>query len=291
MEHPLTVGTDGSDAAFRSLDWAVDEAARHTLPLRIVHASRWERYEGTSSAPGPERPVEQVLAENVVASAAAHARHRHADVSVSAEVLADDAITVLLNEGLHASALVLGSRGRGEITGLLLGSVSLTVAARARCPVIVVRGDPAGLAGTHGRILLGVADPAGEMAAVRFAFREAEARGCTLEAVCAWRRPAHATADAPPLPADAHGYHEQQASSLLDDALAEASRAHPAVRVERAVVEGPAHKILVHRAAAADLLVVGAQRRQGHFGLQPGRVAHTALSHAACPVAVVPQPA
>ncbi|MDT0454869.1 universal stress protein [Streptomyces sp. DSM 41527] len=289
MEHPLTVGTDGSDAAFRSLDWAVDEAARHTLPLRIVHASRWERYEGTSSAPAPERPVEQVLAENIVASAADRARRRHADVRVFAEVLADDAVTVLLNEGLHASALVLGSRGRGEITGLLLGSVSLTVAARARCPVIVVRGDPAGLAGAHERILLGVADPAGEMAAVRFAFREAEARGCTLEAVCAWRRPAPGAADESP--GEAHRSDEEQATALLDDALAEAAGAHPAVRVERAVVEGPAHKVLVHRAAAADLLVVGAQRRQGHFGLQPGRVAHTALSHAACPVAVVPHAA
>ncbi|MEU6329896.1 universal stress protein [Streptomyces sp. NPDC047049] len=291
MEHPLTVGTDGSDAAFRSLDWAVDEAARHTLPLRIVHASRWERYEGTSSAPVPERPVEQVLAENIVASAADHARRRRADVSVSAEVLADDAVTVLLNEGLHASALVLGSRGRGEITGLLLGSVSLTVAARARCPVIVVRGDPAGLAGTHGRILLGLTEPAGDMAAVRFAFREAEARNCTLKAVCAWRRPAPGTADAPQPPGPARRSGEQQATALLDDALAEAAGAHPAVRVERAVVEGPAHKVLVHRAAAADLLVVGAQRRQGHFGLQPGRVAHTALCHAACPVAVVPRTA
>ncbi|MGW7490639.1 universal stress protein [Streptomyces sp. NPDC054786] len=289
MEHPLTVGTDGSDAAFRSLDWAVDEAARHGLPLRIVHASRWERYEGTSQAQGPDRPSEQVLAENIVESAAAHARRRHADVKVSAEVLADDAVTVLLNEALHASALVLGSRGRGEITGLLLGSVSLTVAARARCPVIVVRGDAAGLAGTHARILLGVADPAGEMAAVRFAFREAEVRRCTLEAVCAWRHPAHETPDAPPPPAEAHRYHEQQASALLDDALAQAADAHPAVRVHRAMVEGPAHKVLVQRAAAADLLVVGAQRRQGHFGLQPGRVAHTALCHAACPVAVVPQ--
>ncbi|MFG2492379.1 universal stress protein [Streptomyces caniferus] len=286
MEHPLTVGTDGSDAAFRSLDWAVDEAARHGLPLRIVHASRWERYEGT--APGPERPGEQVLAENIVESAAAHARHRQADIEVSGEVLADDAVTALLNEALHASVLVLGSRGLGEITGLLLGSVSLTVAARARCPVIVVRGDPAGLAGTHERILLGVTDPAGEMAAVRFAFREAEARRCTLQAVCAWRHAAHGTADDPPLP---EGADEHRASALLDTALAEASAAHPEVRVRRALVEGPAHKVLVHRAAAADLLVVAAQRRRGHFGLQPGRVAHTALCHAACPVAVVPQPA
>ncbi|MFJ2961052.1 universal stress protein [Streptomyces collinus] len=43
------------------------------------------------------------------------------------------------------------------------------------------------------------------------------------------------------------------------------------------------------RPAAADLVIVGAWRRQDHFGLQLGRVAHTLLHHAQCPVAVVPQ--
>ncbi|MFD3419546.1 universal stress protein [Streptomyces decoyicus] len=288
MEHPLTVGTDGSASALRSLDWAGDDAARRGLPLRVVHASRWERYEGTAPQ-GPERPGEQVLAENIVASAVEHARRRHADLTITAEVLADDPVTALLNEGLHATALVLGSRGRGEIAGLLLGSVGLTVAARARCPVIVVRGDEAALAGTHERVLLGVTDPADDLPAVRFAFREAEARGCTLEAVCAWRRPAQEPPDAPSLPEDARRYHEQQAAAVLADALTEAAGEHATVRVHRALVEGQAHKVLVHRAAAADLLVVGAQRRHGHFGLRPGRVAHTALCHAACPVAVVPR--
>ncbi|MCF3173098.1 universal stress protein [Streptomyces sioyaensis] len=289
MEHPLVVGTDGSDSAVRSLDWAVDEAARHGLPLRIVHASSWEHYEGASLAEGAERPGEQVLEEAVVASAAAHARRRNAEVTITAEVLPGDAVTTLLNEGLHASALVLGSRGRGEIAGLLLGSVGLTVAARAKCPVIVVRGDAAGLAGTHGRILLGIDDPATAATAARFAFREAEARQCLLMAVCAWPLPAHGTDEAPP-PADgSRNVREERAAELLDEALAQAAGEHPAVRVRRATVEGPAHKVLVHRAAAADLLVVGVQRRHGHFGLQPGRVAHHALCHAACPVAVVPR--
>ncbi|QIY53570.1 universal stress protein [Streptomyces sp. RPA4-5] len=40
MEHPLVVGIDGSDSAFRALEWAADEAALHGLPLRVVYASR-----------------------------------------------------------------------------------------------------------------------------------------------------------------------------------------------------------------------------------------------------------
>lgn len=63
----------------------------------------------------------------------------------------------------------------------------------------------------------------------------------------------------------------------------------PAVRVNRVTVEVPARRMLVHRSGAADQLAVGARRRAGHFGLQPGRVSHTLLHRAACPDAVVPQ--
>ncbi|MFF3336542.1 universal stress protein [Streptomyces sp. NPDC002888] len=62
-----------------------------------------------------------------------------------------------------------------------------------------------------------------------------------------------------------------------------------ALRVRRSTVEGPARRVLLHRSAAADLLIIGARHRHGHYGLQLGRVAHTLLHHAECPVAVVPQ--
>ncbi|MGG7569321.1 universal stress protein [Streptomyces sirii] len=289
MVGPLVVGVDGSDGSFRALDWAADEAALHDLPLRLVYASRWERYEGTALVLNLERPAGQVLADNIVGAAAERAALRHADLDVATQVLGDDPETMLLREGQSASAVIVGSRGRGAFTGLLLGSVGLAVAARAHCPVIVVRGDKAGLEGTHERILLGVGDSAKGSEAVRFAFREAEARGCALDAIRAWRCPAHETADHPLLAGDPERYHAERASAALSEGIDEESGEHPAVRVRRAVVEGPAHKVLVHRSAAADLLVIGAQRRQGHLGLQLGRVAHAALHHAACPVAVVPQ--
>ncbi|MEU4498925.1 universal stress protein [Streptomyces sp. NPDC023998] len=290
MELPLVVGVDGSESSLQALDWSVDEAARHGAPLRLVYASKWEHYEGVAHAGKLGRPDEQVFAENVVGSAAERAGRRNPDVKVSAEVLTDDPVTVLLRESRKASAVVTGSRGRGELRGLLLGSVGLAVAARAHCPVIVVRGDKAALGSTHGRILLGVADTAGGRAAVTFALREAEASSCNIDAVRAWRRPAHETTDHPLLAGDPALYYEEQAATLLDEALGKSVRDNPAVQVHRTAVEGQASKVLVQRSAAADLLVVGAQRRQGHFGLQLGRVAHAVLHHADCPVAVVPQP-
>ncbi|CAL9360827.1 Universal stress protein [Streptomyces sp. enrichment culture] len=288
-ELPLVVGVDGSDGCLPAVDWAVDEAARHGLPLRLVHGSLWERYEGLAPSVGLARPTGRVMADHIVASAAERAGRRNPDVKVTTDVLLADAAEALLHEGNNATALITGSRGRGELTGLLLGSVGLAVAARAHCPVVVVRGDRAGLAGIHERILLGAGDPATAGEAVRFAFREAEVRGCVLDVVRAWRCPALETADEAAL-AEASGRdHEERARAALDALLGDAVAEHPGVRVRRATVEGPAGKVLVHRSAAADLVIVGARRRQGHFGLQLGRVAHTLLHHAECPVAVVPQ--
>lgn len=291
MVRPLVVGMDGSDDGFLALDWALDEAALHELPLRLVYASRWERYEAAALGLSLKRPAGEVLADNIVGAAVERAHLRNANVDVTTQVLGDDPESVLLSEGDHASAVIVGSRGRGAFTGLLLGSVGLAVAARARCPVIVVRGDKAGLAGTHERVLLGVGDSAKGSEAVRFAFREAAARGCTLDAVRTWRCPAHETTDHPLLAGDPERYHEGRASAVLDEALEETAGEYPTVRVRRTTVEGPAHKVLTRRSAAADLLVLGALRRDTRLGLQLGRVAHTALHHAECPVAVVPHSA
>ncbi|MEV6702242.1 universal stress protein [Streptomyces sp. NPDC051453] len=289
MQLPLIVGVDGSESSLLAIDWAVDEAARLGVPLRLVHASMWERYEGTVPPDTPDPPSEQVMAQDIVGSAAERARRRNPEVRVSAESLPEEAVFALVRESRHATALVTGSRGRGELVGLLLGSVGLSVAARADCPAIVVRGDKAGLDGLHERILLGVGDPTTGAEAVRFAFREAEARRCTLDAVRAWRCPAHETTDHPGLADEPERYHEEQASARLDAMLHEAMADHPDVMVRRATVEGPARKVLLQRSAAADLVIIGARRRHGHFGLQLSRIGHTLLHHADCPVAVVPQ--
>ncbi|MFD8325522.1 universal stress protein [Streptomyces lydicus] len=291
MTRPLVVGVDGSEDSFRALDWAVDEAARHQLPLRLVYASRWERYEEASLALSLQRPAGKVLADNIIGAASERADLRNAEVTVSTQILGDDPETVLLREADDAWAVTVGSRGRGAFTGLLLGSVGLAVAARARCPVIVVRGDKAGLAGTHERVLLGVGDADKGSEAARFAFHEAAVRGCVLDAVRAWRSPSVETTDHPLLAGSPERYHEERASAVLDEVLEKAAAEYPEVRVRRVTAEGAAHKLLVRRSAAADLLVLGAQRRDSRLGLQLGRVAHSALHHAECPVAIVPRAA
>ncbi|MFI6010047.1 universal stress protein [Streptomyces sp. NPDC051243] len=289
MELPLVVGVDGSDSSLLAVDWAVDEAARHGLPLRLLHASRWERYERSRPSLSTDRPAEEAMVQHIIASCTERARLRNPEVKASGEVLPDDAVSMLLAAGHEAFALVTGSRGRGAITGLLLGSVSLAAAARAVCPVIVVRGSERNLQGSFGRVVVGVGDSTSGDGAVRFAAHEAKARGCALTAVRAWRSPAQEHADQPLIADDASGANEEQASDRLTDALRETVREHPEVEVHRRPVEGPAHRVLLEASAEADLIVVGALRRHGHFGLQLGRVAHTLLHHSECPVAVIPQ--
>ncbi|MGI5441495.1 universal stress protein [Streptomyces shenzhenensis] len=287
MTWPLVVGVDGSDGSLCAVDWAADEAARHGLPLRLVYASLWERYEaGTTDERA--RPAERRLAEHIVAAAVARAGRRAPGVEIGTDIVPEEAADALLREAGHAFAVVTGTRGHGGLTGLLLGSVGRTVADHADGPVIVVRGDRAGLAGTHARILLGAGEPDTAAEAVRFAFREAAARKCILDVVRVWHCPVYESAEFPASAEDPARAHERQATATLDALLGDATAEHPGVRVRPATVRGSARRALLHRSAAADLVVIGACRSTGPFGLGSGRVGPALLHHAACPVAVVP---
>ncbi|MGP4050601.1 universal stress protein [Streptomyces sp. 2A115] len=284
---PLVVGVDGSEPSLRAVDWAADEAVLRGVPLRVVYACLWERYEGAALAGGLGRPTALPLSQDVVGAAAQRARSRHPDLEVTADVVFEEPEYALVREGRNASALVVGTRGRSGIAEMLLGSVSLAVAAYADCPVIVLRGshDNQVTPLVRGRVVVGVGEDVKESEAVRFAVEEARRRGVPLEAVRAWRCPAHETTDHPLMAGEPARLHEERAVEELEAALQDV----PAdIDVRRRTVEGHARRVLLDASHEADLLVVGALRREGHFGLQLSRVAHAALHHSACPVAVVP---
>ncbi|WP_030684410.1 universal stress protein [Streptomyces sp. NRRL B-1347] len=292
MELPLVVGIDGSEHSLRAVDWAADEAVLRGVPLRLVHAASREVDDDASLANVLGKPSAKELADFVVDTAARRAHRRDENLKLSLRIRDEDPVPALLREARDAVALVVASRGRGRIAELLLGSVSLGVAARADCPVIVLRGshDNQARAGTRQRVVVGVGDKPHSAAAVRFAFREAALRRVVLEAVHVWRRPLYEAPAPAHRPGEPAGSHEQRAADGLATALRAAVADHPSVAVLEHVVEGSAPLVLLDAASRADLLVVGAQRRHGPYGLQLGRVAHMLLHHSACPVAVVPQP-
>ncbi|MFE7764400.1 universal stress protein [Streptomyces sp. NPDC057438] len=287
---PIVVGVDGSEPSLRAVDWAADEAALRGAPLRLVLASLWERYESDALADDPGTPSEGMRIEEIAETAALRARLRRPEVQISTEVVPEEPEYTLLRKSRTAALLVTGTRGRSSLTEALVGSVSLTVAAHAHCPMVVVRGshDNRALPATHGRIVVGVGERPTSSAAVRFAFDEARRRGAAVEAVRAWRYPAHATTDHPLLAGEPARLYEERAAQGLEAALQDAP---DDVRLRRRTVEGHARTVLSGASRDADLLIVGARRRPRHFGLQLGRVTHGVLHHSACPVVIVPEPA
>ena len=131
--------------------------------------------------------------------------------------------------------LVLGSRGRGAFTALLLGSVSRYVASHASCPVVVIRDEPPS---PHGLVGVGVADLDSCGDALTFAFEEASLRQASLLVLHAWHTPETEISRAGSGPhesgaeaaADAAGH----LTALLDDWRAK----YPGVPVSQEVVHG-----------------------------------------------------
>lgn len=290
MVLPVVVGTDGSDGALKAVDWAAAEAAKRGTSLHVVHASRWARYDGlTPNFSGVELPERSVVAENVAASAVERAHVLQPELTVSADVRADDPVVTLVEASRHAGAVVVGSRGLGGVAGLMLGSVSAQVAGRAESPVVVVR-HRAAVRATQRWVVLALGREGTSTAAVAYAFAEAELHGWGVEAVHAWMRPHSETATHHTGQFDeARLARQRRAERWLEDALAPAVAAHPHVSVRTVPVESRPQPVLVEAARSAELLVVGARRRHGAVGMQLGPVNHAVLHRAACPVVVVPE--
>lgn len=289
MTRSLVVGVDGSVHSLRAVRWAVDEAAARGADLRLLYVVSPEAEDGYAGG-NSDLPLSRVIANHVVAEAAVYARARRGGVHVVTEVLHGPVAATLLDESRSAEVLVLGSRGRGGFTGLLLGSVSLRAAAHARVPVVVVRGRERDTRGRRPRIVVGVSGDDASEAAVDFALREATLRNAEVMAVHAWRRSRVPAAAAGGLPSAAEPADEQFAERVLDFALSATLTDRLDVPVERRAAEGSARTALLHASAHADLVVIGARRRDGHLGRHLRTTGQALLHHAACPVAIVPTP-
>ncbi|MDV3220917.1 universal stress protein [Intrasporangium sp.] len=144
-DHPILVGSDDSPPSERAVDVAARTAAETGAKLHIVRVAQpltvntWSGLEAGDGA-GLEQS-EKVLAwaEESLAKTAGRVRAAHPDLEVTTEAVFGDPGTVLAELGQNAGLIVVGSRGRGGFTGMLLGSVSHRVIHDAVCPVMVVR--------------------------------------------------------------------------------------------------------------------------------------------------------
>lgn len=138
---PVVVGIDGSVTSVRALDFAVEEASLRGADLVAVHTWRPRAMPGPAAMmpmafdPPPISGDERrVLAESLAGIA-----DRYPDVRVHREAVAGAAAKVLADWSYRAQLVVVGDRGHGGFTGLLIGSVSQHLIHHAACPVAVIR--------------------------------------------------------------------------------------------------------------------------------------------------------
>lgn len=282
VERPVVVGVDGSEGARAAVGWAADEAARRGAALRLVTAFAWAADHVVGHPGLGERYREEMEAVARRDLAAAEERAAAAGVPVTAELRVGFPIGTLAEEARHAQLLVLGSRGRGGVAGLLLGSVSAALAAHVPCPVVVVREDAPGTTG--GPVVVGIDGTSASEPATAFAFETAAARGVPLVALHSWTDLVIDPVAAPMVDWDAVAEGER---AVLEERSAGWREKFPDVVVEPQVVRDlPAHA-LVERSAGAQLVVVGSRGRGGAASLLLGSTSHAVLHRALCPVAVV----
>jgi nucleotide-binding universal stress UspA family protein len=133
MNTDIVVGIDGSANAARALQWALDEAELRGCRVRAVLT--WSYLGQADSVLGTGTTEED--ARTILAQAVTDAAGDRAGL-VDERTVNDLAVAGLLNQAEDAALVVVGSRGRGGLKGLMLGSVSRTVVERSPVPVVVV---------------------------------------------------------------------------------------------------------------------------------------------------------
>ncbi|MGW2515691.1 universal stress protein [Streptomyces sp. NPDC001617] len=287
MQQAVTVGLDGSPDSLAAAHWAADEAEKRRLTLRLLHA--WPLL-----APEPAHASSEVdqnyWAKRLVHTARAELQARHPGLTIVGSLVADDAQNALLQAASESEMIVLGSRGLEPIESYFLGDVSMPVVARAQRPVVLVRAETP-VAGAHpapaGRVVAALRLNGSSDDLLDFAFHTAAAREVPLVAVHGRSVPLHARVP--------WGVDHEVTEEMTRDAQRELSKAlrpwrekYPQVDVADSIRLASPAKAVLRAAEGAALLVVG--RRTHRHGLAPhlGPVAHAAIHHGRCPVAVVP---
>lgn len=140
---PVVVGVDGSAANAGAVDFAFEAAAMRDSALLAVHSyTTWN-----TEVPIPDDPTQPYAAkpgaledqeERLLAETLAGRTAKYPDVVVEPRSGRGPVRETLIEASRDAGLIVVGSRGRGGFTGMLLGSVSQAVLHHAHCPVVVV---------------------------------------------------------------------------------------------------------------------------------------------------------
>ena len=270
----IVVGYDGSVEADLAVRWAARHAALSDCELQVVHCSLWPLL---TNDLGPVKGIAgsglQHVAQAILDEGKAEALSVAPGVRIRSSLLYGLPAGHLRRIADGARMLVLGSRGIGGFMGLLVGSVSLELAATASCPVAVIRFDK----NPEGHVVVGI-DSSGSAGALSIACALASATGAHLMII-------HVIGPHDGM-ANAAGGGQRAARRLLQTAAQDARALAPDVTINQHLAQDASvPRALLNAARGAALIVVGSKGR----GLLRGTIgsnAHAVLHHATGPVLI-----
>lgn len=279
----IIVGVDGSDPARGAVLWAAAEAARRGSTLHIVHAADTDSRAVYASVETLERV--RAAGRELLDDTAAAVAELHPDLHVTTEFSRSAPVPSLHRAaGVHGT-IVVGNRGFGGFTSLMLGSVGLKAAASATTPLAVVRGtDPRVETGS---VLAGVRDEH-DLDCVRYAACEAGLRKSSLRLLHVWNLLGSVGNVVSMLDdvEEISGRHAERLTAMAGLIREEFPDLTVHADLEKSFsVAG----VLAEASQDADLLVVGGRRSPGYIGRTLGHVTHSLLHHARCPVLLIPR--
>jgi nucleotide-binding universal stress UspA family protein len=288
--HKILVGIDGSEANQSAMHWAIHEAhLRHEL-LEALYA--WHLPVMAYSAPAyiavsPEESKQAgiTLVEKTIGELASEFH-----VNVEIRSLEGPASKVLHDEAAaeEIDLVVVGSRGHNAMTNLVLGSVSHALSHHTQKPLVIVPHDfnDERDVDAKRRIVVGVDGSDRSLIALQWAAKEAAIHGASLEVVVAWTwlpYPADLVVSVPDWTAL-----KAAADEIMDKSLGHLNGTN--IEIIKTVREGHPADVLVERASAADLLVVGS-RGLGHAReVLLGSTSHYCAHRSQSPIAIIPSP-
>lgn len=289
QQHRILVATDGSASASAALDTALRFPWGASAQLHgVVGCSTWVPLLSKEAASAIVASFDAIADETRQALAR---RWPEAKVAVLDQAPVDAILAEA--ERLEATAIVLGWRGHGTFRRLLAGSVARTVAARAKCPVLVVRDPPSAIR----RLIIGFDGSPNAQRAVEFVCSLTRPRGGAVVLVNVMQ-PVLAPASLALLPASSRAYIRHEVAAINKERHDEAQRIAKAAAAQLkqagwratsdirlgAPLAGLLAAVVDHR---ADVLVVGARATSGIERALLGSVANGAVNNARLPVLVV----
>ncbi|WP_039923425.1 universal stress protein [Amycolatopsis decaplanina] len=289
-EGAVVVGIDGSGSARRAAVWAAGEAAKRGERLRLVHVYTIPQVRMPAVVPSAEgiRSAFEARGARWLAEACDAVAERYPDLVVETAAREWVPVAALIQESQAATMIVLGSRGLGGFTGLLVGSTAVALAQHGHCPIVVARGRRLeDVPPETGPVVAGTDGSESSDAALAFAFDEASLRGTDLIVVRVWNEVTdHESARAHALTVDPDAI-ESAERRATDEQLAPWRAKFPDLRVETVIARGRPVRALLGFGEHAQLLVVGSRGRGGFQGMLLGSTSQALVVHSECPVAVI----